>query len=227
MLEWPRTLATLEKQGWAVIRGLVSPAECRALVSLYDDDRSFRSRIVMARHGIGRGEFKYFSNPLPDPVGRLRTELYPALVPLADVWNAALKCDVRYPARHGEFIQSCHQAGQMRPTSFLQRLGSDDYHCLVQDVCGEQWFPLQVMILLAEPLSDFTGGEFVLSEQRSRLPPRVDVIPMRRGDAVVFATQDRPERDTNRTLRVTMRHGVSAVRTGCRHALGIVFHDSR
>src|SRR6185295_6984611 len=158
LLEWPRTLVTLEKQGWAVIRGLVSPAECRALVSVYDDDKFFRSRIVMARHGLGRGECKYFSYPLPDIVARLRAELYPALVPLADRWSAALKCDVRYPARHDEFIRRCHQAGQLRLTSALLRYGPDDYSCPVQDDCGEHWFPLQVKILLSEPLGDFTGG---------------------------------------------------------------------
>jgi hypothetical protein len=226
MLDWPKLLTSLDLQGWATVNGLLSPAECRAMAAIYDEDNLFRSRVVMARHGFGRGEYKYFSYPLPDLVGRLRAAIYPQLVPIANCWNESMVRRVRYPATHAEFIERCHDAGQMRPTPLLLKYGPDDYNCLHQDVYGEQCFPLQVAILLSEPQADFTGGEFTLTEQRPRMQSRVEVIPLRRGDAVVFAVHHRPVRGTRGTYQVNMRHGVSQVRSGHRHTLGIIMHDS-
>jgi uncharacterized protein len=225
-MDWPRISRDLDDQGSALLPGIVSPDECQSLVHLYPDDSLFRSRVVMARHGFGRGEYKYFSYPLPDIVECLRTTLYPHLAPVANRWNTAMGIDVRYPARHAEFIRRCHDAGQTRPTPLLLRYCEGDYNCLHQDLYGEHVFPIQVAILLSEPERDFTGGEFVLTEQRPRMQSRPEVIPLRQGDAVAFAVHHRPVQGTRGTYRVNMRHGVSRLRSGHRHTVGIIFHDA-
>jgi hypothetical protein len=226
-LDWERLSKDLEAQGCAMIEGLLTREECDALAELYPVDGLFRSRVVMERHGFGRGEYKYFSYPLPNIVAGLRESLYPRLVPIANRWNAAMGIDVRYPEKHSVYIARCHAAGQLRPTPLLLQYGADDYNCLHQDLYGEQVFPLQVTILLSEPERDFTGGEFVLTEQRPRMQSRPEVVPLRQGDAVVFAVQHRPLQGTHGVYRVNLRHGVSRVRSGHRHALGIIFHDAR
>ena len=217
----------LDAFGWVRIERLLSPIECSSIVSLYSDDRTFRSHIVMARHGFGRGEYKYFAYPLPEPIATLRAILYRPLAEIANRWNALLGIAVRFPTEHAEFIEQCHAAGQMRPTPLLLQYGEGDFNALHQDVYGDRLFPLQVAILLSEPHRDFEGGEFVLVEQRPRMQSRAEVIPLRRGDAVVFAVRERPVQGTRGVYRVTMRHGVSRVRTGRRHTLGIIFHDAR
>ena len=223
---WPVIEHDLDAQGSAVIPALLSKHECAALVAGYDDEAAFRSRVVMARHGFGRGEYQYFAYPLPDLVARLRAALYPALAPLANRWNAAMGVDVRYPDCHADFIVRCHAAGQRRPTPLLLRYAADDYNCLHQDLYGEHVFPLQVAVLLSQPGQDFTGGEFVLTEQRPRMQSRPEVVPLRRGDAVVFAVHQRPVQGARGTYRVNLRHGVSRVRSGHRHTLGVIFHDA-
>ncbi|GHD56555.1 2OG-Fe(II) oxygenase [Jeongeupia chitinilytica] len=226
-LDWTGTETALDAQGWALLPGLLSPADCAALAGLYAGDAGFRSRVVMERHGFGRGEYKYFAHPLPDIVARLRTALYPLLVPVANRWNAAMGLDVRYPADHADFIARCNAAGQLRPTPLLLQYGAGDYNCLHQDLYGEHVFPLQVAILLSEPGRDFDGGEFVLTEQRPRMQSRAEVVPLRQGDAVVFAVNQRPVQGTRGVYRVAMRHGVSRVRAGTRHTVGIIFHDAQ
>jgi hypothetical protein len=226
-LDWSRIVASLDVQGWAAVHGLLSPSECRAMAAAYSDDNLFRSRIVMARHGFGRGEYKYFRYPLPTLVERLRTAIYPQLVPLANRWNECMGCDVRFPLEHAEFIRRCHAAGQVRPTPLLLQYGPDDYNCLHQDVYGEHCFPLQAAILLSEPQTDFTGGEFAVTEQRPRMQSRVGVVPLHRGDAVIFAVRYRPVKGSRGNYRVNMRHGVSLLRSGQRHTLGIIFHDAQ
>ncbi|HEY0502383.1 MAG TPA: 2OG-Fe(II) oxygenase [Lysobacter sp.] len=223
---WPVIERELDAQGSAVISGLLVADECAALTAGYDDDAAFRSRVVMARHGFGRGEYQYFAYPLPGLVARLRSALYPALVPIANRWNAAMGIDVRYPDRHEEFIARCHAAGQRRPTPLLLRYASGDYNCLHQDLYGEHVFPLQVAILLSQPQRDFSGGEFVLTEQRPRMQSQPEVVPLRRGDAVVFAVHQRPVQGTRGVYRANLRHGVSRVRSGHRHTLGVIFHDA-
>jgi len=218
--------ADLDRQGWGVLGGLLSPAECDALIASYDEPARFRSRIVMARHGFGRGEYQYFAYPLPDLVQELRTALYARLAPIANQWNAAMGIEVEYPATLDRFLARCHDAGQKRPTPLLLRYGPGDYNCLHQDVYGEHLFPLQVAILLSEPQTDFSGGEFVLTEQRPRMQSRASVVPLRGGDAVVFPVRHRPARGTRGVYRVNLRHGVSEVRDGTRHTLGIIFHDA-
>jgi uncharacterized protein len=193
---------------------------------MYPDDAHFRSHIHMARHGFGRGEYKYFAYPLPDRVSLLRAALYPPLAGIANRWNEALGIDVRFPADHNAFLDRCHAAGQTRPTPLLLRYGPGDYNCLHQDLYGEHVFPLQVAILLAEPGRDFSGGEFVITEQRPRMQSRASVVPLSQGDAVVVAVHHRPVRGTRGTYRVTLRHGVSEILTGRRHTLGIIFHDA-
>jgi hypothetical protein len=193
---------------------------------MYADDEHFRSRVPMARHGFGRGEYRYFNYPLPELVAELRGAVYPQLVPIANRWNASMGLAVRYPAAHAEFIARCHAAGQRRPTPLLLQYGAGDYNCLHQDLYGEHVFPLQLAILLSEPGRDFSGGEFVLTEQRPRMQSRADVVPLRQGDAVVFAVHQRPVQGTRGSYRVNMRHGVSRVRSGHRHTLGIIFHDA-
>jgi uncharacterized protein len=217
----------LDAQGWALLEGLLSAAECSAIAGHYGNDEHFRSHVIMARHGFGRGEYKYFRYPLPHTVERLRTELYPQLAPIANRWNEAMGIDVRYPGTHADFIARCHAAGQARPTPLLLQYGEGDFNALHQDLYGELAFPLQVAILLSEPQRDFTGGEFVLVEQRPRMQSRAEVVPLRRGDGVVFAVHHRPVKGTRGVYRVNMRHGVSRLRSGRRHTLGIIFHDAK
>jgi hypothetical protein len=226
-IDWQQISRDLDAQGSAMIEHLLSPAECETLASLYSRDELFRSRVVMARHGFGRGEYKYFTYPLPDLVGSLRTALYPPLVPIANRWNEVMGLDVRYPRTHAEFIRRCHRAGQSKPTPLLLQYGTGDYNCLHQDLYGEHVFPLQVTILLSEPQRDFTGGEFVMTEQRPRMQSRPEVVPLRQGDAVIFAVNQRPVQGTRGFYRVTLRHGVSRLRSGCRHTAGIIFHDAK
>jgi hypothetical protein len=223
---WEQVSQDLDSQGSAMVGRLLSPDECQEISGLYPKDDIFRSRVVMVRHGFGRGEYKYFSYPLPDLIARLRTAFYPHLVPIANRWNKAMAIDVRYPAKHTEFIARCHQAGQIRPTPLLLRYGADDYNCLHQDLYGEHVFPLQLAILLSEPDKDFTGGEFVMTEQRPRMQSRPIVVPLRQGDGVVFAVHNRPVQGNRSVYRVNLRHGVSRIRSGHRHTLGIIFHDA-
>ena len=224
--DWAGIADELDAQGCAMLDALLSPAECRALAALYADGTLFRSRVVMARHGFGRGEYQYFGYPLPDTVASLRSTIYPRLAPIANRWNAAMGIDVRYPDAHAEFLARCHAAGQRRPTPLLLQYGAGDYNCLHQDLYGEHVFPLQVAILLSEPGRDFSGGEFVLTEQRPRMQSRPQVVPLRQGDAVVSAVHQRPVQGTRGSYRVNLRHGVSRVRSGHRHTLGIIFHDA-
>jgi hypothetical protein len=226
-LDWTRIGSDLDGRGSAVIEGLLAPDECEALTALYPDDAHFRSRIVMGRHGFGRGEYKYFTYPLPAVIAALRPALYAPLSAIANRWNEAMGIAVRYPADHEVFLQRCHRAGQTRPTPLLLQYGPEDYNCLHQDLYGEHVFPLQVAILLSEPGEDFTGGEFVLTEQRPRMQSRAEVVPLRRGDAVVFAVHHRPVQGTRGSYRVNLRHGVSRVRTGHRHTVGVIFHDAK
>ncbi len=222
----PDLLERLDAHGHAVLPRLLDARRCAELVAMYDEDARFRSRVVMARHGFGRGEYGYFAYPLPEPVARLRAALYPPLATVANRWAEALGSGVRYPGTHDAFLARCRDAGQSRPTPLLLRYGAGDYNCLHQDLYGEHVFPLQVAILLAEPGVDFDGGEFVLTEQRPRMQSRVSVVPLRRGDAVVFAVNERPVRGSRGVYRVRMRHGVSTVRSGSRRTLGIIFHDA-
>jgi hypothetical protein len=226
-IDWTRVTADLDGQGCAVLKGLLSPDECRAIAGLYPDDTKFRSRIVMGRHGFGRGEYKYFSYPLPDVIAELRPALYARLCGIANRWNQTMGIDIRYPLAHQAFLKRCHDAGQIRPTPLLLQYGAGDYNCLHQDLYGEHVFPLQVAILLSEPGRDFAGGEFVLTEQRPRMQSRAEVVSLARGEAVIFAVNQRPVAGTRGSYRVTMRHGVSRVRSGRRHTLGIIFHDAR
>jgi len=226
-LDWEQASKDLDARGCAMIGGLTTPEECGALADLYAVEGIFRSRVVMGRHGFGRGEYKYFSYPLPDVISVLRTSIYPQLVPIANRWNRCMGIDVRYPPKHADFIARCHTSGQLRPTPLLLQYGVDDYNCLHQDLYGEHVFPFQVTILLSEPNRDFTGGEFVLTEQRPRMQSRAEVVPLRQGDAVVFAVNHRPVRGTRGVYRVNLRHGVSRLRSGHRHALGIIFHDAK
>jgi hypothetical protein len=226
-IDWARVAADLDMSGWAALGPLLTADACDALAGLYGRDESFRSTIVMARHGFGRGEYKYFAYPLPDTIAALRPALYAPLVPIANRWNEAMGIDVRYPAAHADFIKRCHAAGQTRPTPLLLRYGSGDYNCLHQDLYGEHVFPLQVVILLSEPGKDFTGGELVLTEQRPRMQSRAEVVPLKRGDAAVFAVHHRPVQGTRGFYRVTMRHGVSRLISGRRYTAGIIFHDAK
>lgn len=225
-LDWPRIEADLDALGCAATGPLLNAGECAALSGLYPDDARFRSHIVMARHGFGKGEYKYYAHPLPGPVASLRTALYERLVPFANRWNEAMGADDRYPAGHDAFLARCHEAGQVRPTPLLLRYGTGDYNCLHRDLYGRHVFPLQVAILLSEPGRDFTGGEFVLTEQRPRMQSRVEVVSLRQGEGVVFAVHARPVQGTRGTYRVNLRHGVSRVRSGERFTTGIIFHDA-
>ena len=226
-LDWPQITDDLDAQGSAVLKGLLTPDQCRAISVLYPDDAHFRSRIVMGRHGFGRGEYKYFSYPLPDLIAELRPALYAHLQVVANRWNEAMGIDIRYPAAHAAFLKRCHEAGQARPTPLLLQYEAGDFNCLHQDLYGEHVFPLQVAILLSEPGRDFTGGEFVLTEQRPRMQSRAEVVPLAQGDAVAFAVHHRPVQGTRGTYRVNLRHGVSRVRSGQRHTLGVIFHDAK
>ena len=226
-LDWERVSQDLDAQGSAVIEAILSPEECWALAGLYMKDDIFRSRVVMERHGFGRGEYKYFSYPLPGLIAALRTAIYPHLVPIANRWNNAMGIDVRYPEKHADFIERCHRAGQAKPTPLLLKYGADDYNCLHQDLYGAHVFPLQLTVLLSKPDQDFAGGEFVMTEQRPRMQSRPMVVPLRQGDGVVFAVHHRPVRGARGAYRVNLRHGVSRIRRGHRHTLGIIFHDAR
>ncbi len=225
-VDWAGAAASLDAVGCAVIGPLLDPAACAALIACYDEERHFRSRVVMARHGFGRGEYQYFGYPLPEPVAALRTSLYVRLAPIANAWNEAMGLQVRYPAEHAAFLARCHAAGQTRPTPLLLRYGPGDFNCLHQDVYGEHVFPLQVAFLLSDPARDFSGGEFVLTEQRPRMQSRAEVVSLRQGEGVAFAVRHRPVRGARGVYRVTMRHGVSRVRAGSRHTLGVIFHDA-
>ncbi len=226
-LDWQRIAKDLDAYACAVATGFLFPKECETLANSYTADGPFRSRIVMARHGFGRGEYKYFAYPLPDVVASLRTKLYPRLAEIANRWNERMDIDLRYPVDHAAFLDRCHRAGQTQPTPLLLQYGEGDYNCLHQDVYGEHLFPLQVAFLLSVPGRDFTGGEFALTEQRPRMQSRVEVVPLRQGDGVIFPVHHRPVEGTRGRYRVTMRHGVSRVRSGRRHTLGIIFHDAR
>ena len=225
-LDWDRLIQEIDVNGWATTGPLLSGKERRALAEAYDDDCLFRSRVVMARHGFGRGEYRYFAYPLPPLVQQLRTSLYAGLAPLANRWRASLGLADPFPASFEEYIVRCHKAGQVRPTPLLLRYGPSDYNCLHQDLYGELNFPLQAAFLLSEPGSDFIGGELVLTEQRPRMQSRVQVVPLAAGEAAIFAVNHRPVQGTRGTYRVTMRHGVSPLREGRRHTLGIILHDA-
>ena len=216
----------LDRQGWSVLPALLPPSDCRSLAEGYADDARYRSRVVMQRHGFGRGEYRYFGYPLPGLVQRLRTALYPCLVPIANRWHEVLGLPSRFPSAHSEFLARCHAAGQQRPTPLLLQYAAGDFNCLHQDLYGDHVFPLQLAVLLSRPGEDFSGGEFVLTEQRPRMQSRVDVVPLGQGDAVVFAVNHRPVQGTRGPYRVAMRHGVSTVRSGYRHTLGVIFHDA-
>lgn len=225
-VNWDDVSRELDAQGCAVLQHLLSPQECGTLAALYPEDETFRSRVEMSRHGFGRGEYKYFSYPLPETISHLRASIYSRLQPIANRWNTAMSMDVRFPAQHGDFIERCHRAGQTRPTPLLLQYETGDYNCLHQDLYGQHVFPLQLAILLSAPGRDFTGGEFVLTEQRPRMQSRPEVVPLQQGDAVVFAVHHRPVQGTRGVYRVNMRHGVSRLRSGQRHTLGIIFHDA-
>ena len=225
-LDWPSLAADLDAHGSAVTPSLLSPADCAALAAGYDDDAAFRSRVVMARHGFGRGEYRYYGYPLPPIVAALRRTLYPRLAAVANGWAAALGAS-GFPNEHADYRALCHQAGQVRPTPLILRYGAGDYNGLHQDLYGDLVFPLQVAVLLSRPGVDFTGGEFVLTEQRPRMQSRAEVVPLEQGRAVIFAVNQRPVRGTRGVYRVAMRHGVSRLRSGSRFTLGVIFHDAR
>lgn len=225
-VDWAAVATDLDAQGFAVLPGLLRPEECDRTAGLYDQSGGFRSHVVMGRHGFGRGEYRYFSYPLPPLVQGLRERLWPHLAPIANRWHEAMGMAARFPGAHAEFLGRCHDAGQRRPTPLLLRYGQGDYNCLHQDLYGEHVFPLQAAVLLSEPGRDFEGGEFVLTEQRPRMQSRVMVVPLKQGDGVVFAVNSRPVAGTRGIYRVTMRHGVSALHSGSRHTLGVIFHDA-
>ena len=225
-VDWRAAATDLDARGYAVLDGMLSPAECAALAGLYDANELFRSKVVMSRHGFGRGEYKYYAYPLPAIIADLRAALYSRLAPIADRWNEAMGIAVRYPARHEQFIARCHAAGQRRPTPLLLQYGEGDYNCLHQDLYGAHVFPFQVVFLLSEPGEDFAGGEFVITEQRPRMQSRAEVVPLRRGGAAIFAVSHRPVQGSRGFYRVNLRHGVSRVRSGRRHTTGVIFHDA-
>jgi hypothetical protein len=225
-MDWPGIAKGLNEYGNAVLRGVLTAPECNGLAGLYANEERFRSRVVMASHGFGRGEYKYFSYPLPDLISGLRAILYRKLAPVANAWNESIKIDIRYPSEHAEFIERCNAAGQTRPTPLLLQYEAGDFNCLHQDLYGEHVFPIQVAFLLSEPGRDFTGGEFVLTEQRPRMQSRPEVVPLLQGDAVAFAVHNRPVQGTRGVYRVNTRHGVSRLRSGKRHTMGIIFHDA-
>ncbi len=225
--DWATLAGELNSHGSAVMPALLSPEECAEIASLYPHEEHFRSHVVMARHGFGKGEYRYFRYPLPDLIGGLRTALYPRLAGVANDWNERMGVAQRYPADHAAFLQLCHENGQTRPTPLLLQYGPGDFNCLHQDLYGDLAFPLQVAILLSQPGEDFTGGEFVLTEQRPRMQSRAEVVPLTQGDAVIFAVHNRPVQGTKGHYRVKLRHGVSRLRSGKRHTVGIIFHDAK
>ncbi|WP_197277056.1 2OG-Fe(II) oxygenase [Sphingomonas profundi] len=225
-IDWAEIAAALDGQGWALLPALLDADACAATAALYDGGVGFRSHVHMARHGYGRGEYRYFAYPLPPHVAALRTALYPPLAGIANRWHERMGLAPRFPADHAAFLARCHAAGQTRPTPLLLRYGPGDHNCLHQDLYGAHVFPLQLAVLLSRPGEDFTGGEFVLTEQRPRMQSRVEVVPLERGDTVVFAVNVRPQAGARGDRRVALRHGVSTVRSGRRHTLGIIFHDA-
>jgi uncharacterized protein len=226
-LDWSRVAAALDADGYALITSVLTPTECESLTAAYEDDGGYGSVVVMARHGFGRGEYKYFAHPLPEVVASLRSALYPELSVIANLWSEILRSEIWYPDDHAAFLDRCHRAGQDRPTPLILRYGQGDYNCLHQDLYGEHVFPFQAAVLLSVPGRDFAGGEFVLTEQRPRMQSRAEVVPLSQGDGVIFPVQHRPVQGSRGRYRTTLRHGVSRVRSGQRHALGIVFHDAR
>lgn len=225
-INWLEVTEQLDQYGCAILPSILRKEECEEFARSYSREDLFRSRVVMSKHGFGRGEYRYFAYPLPELIQRLRTELYPPLAEIANRWNEALGIEVRFPSSHSAFLDRCHNAGQTRPTPLLLQYGAGDYNCLHQDLYGEHVFPLQTAFLLSEPGRDFTGGEFVLTEQRPRMQSRVEVVPLRQGDAVVFPVHHRPVKGSRGVYRVNMRHGVSRLRSGRRHTLGVIFHDA-
>jgi hypothetical protein len=225
-LDWDRITKEIDQRGWATTGPLLTQEECAVLANSYDDDGLFRSRVVMARHGFGQGEYRYFAYPLPTPVQQLRASLYERLAPLANRWRSSLGIGEEFPQAHAGYLERCHAAGQLRPTPLILRYGPGDYNCLHQDLYGELNFPLQAAFLLSRPGEEFTGGEFVLTEQRPRMQSRVQVVTLQAGEAVIFAVNHRPVQGTRGTYRVAMRHGVSPLREGRRHTLGIILHDA-
>lgn len=225
-IDWVQVSDDLDTRGSAVVPGLIDEQQCGSTAALYGPGDTFRSHVVMARHGFGQGEYRYFAYPLPPLVSNLSGRLYPSLALIANRWHERMGIATRFPPGHATFLARCHAAGQVRPTPLLLQYGPSDYNCLHQDLYGEHVFPLQVAVLLSEPGVDFTGGEFVLTEQRPRMQSRAEVVPLGRGDAVVFAVSNRPHRGARGDYRATMRHGVSRVRSGRRHTLGIIFHDA-
>jgi hypothetical protein len=226
-IDWTRLADDLDARGNAVVPGLLRPAECRELIALYDREELFRSRVTMARHGFGRGEYQYFAYPLPARIAALREQFYPRLAPVANQWNERMRMELRYPEALQDYLARCHKAGQSRPTPLILKYGAGDYNCLHQDLYGEHVFPLQLTVLLSAEGSDFEGGEFVLTEQRPRMQSRPEVVPLRQGDAVVFAVSHRPVNGTRGDYRVNLRHGVSRIRSGQRYTLGVIFHDAK
>ncbi len=224
--DWGSVHTGLNAQGWAIVPGLLTDTEADGVADLYRSEQGFRSHIVMARHGFGRGEYKYFSAPLPRLVQDLRTAAYPHLAPIANQWHARMRSDVRFPETHGAFLDRCHRAGQTRPTPLLLQYGPEDYNCLHRDLYGEHVFPLQIAILLDQPGADFEGGEFVMTEQRPRMQSRAMVLPLKKGDAAVFAVSSRPMKGTRGDYQVKLNHGVSKIVAGRRRTLGIIFHDA-
>ncbi|MEW6450532.1 MAG: 2OG-Fe(II) oxygenase [Pseudomonadota bacterium] len=225
--DWDALARDLDAHGCAVVGPLLMPEDCTSLAALYPEDKPFRSRVIMARHGFGKGEYKYFAYPLPDLIAELRTGLYPHLAGVANRWNETMGIDIRYPAEHADYLKRCHKAGQERPTPLLLQYGPGDYNCLHQDLYGEHVFPLQATVLLSQPGRDFSGGEFVLTEQRPRMQSRAEVVPLRQGEVVIFPVHHRPVQGTRGIYRVNMRHGVSRLRDGRRHTLGVIFHDAK
>ena len=226
-LDWAGVAHGLDTAGCALVRGMLSEAECRAYAGAYDDAERYRSRVVMARHGFGRGEYKYFAYPLPQPLEALRSALYGPLAAIANRWHQAMGIEARFPAAHADFLARCHEAGQARPTPLILQYREGDYNCLHQDLYGEHVFPLQAAVLLSRPGTDFTGGQFVLSEQRPRMQSRVEVVELSQGDCVIFPVNHRPVNGARGVYRVAMRPGVSRIKSGQRHTLGIIFHDAQ
>lgn len=224
--DWERVAADLDERGWTVLPGLLDPATCADMVALYDRETGFRKEVVMERHGYGRGAYRYFAYPLPPQVEAMRGQLYARLAPVANRWHERMGLQVRFPADHSEFLDRCHAAGQARPTPLILRYGPGDYNCLHQDLYGEHVFPLQAAVLLSTPGEDFSGGEFILTEQRPRMQSRAEVVPLEQGDAVIFAVALRPRTGSRGDHRVNMRHGVATIRSGRRHMLGVIFHDA-
>jgi uncharacterized protein len=225
-VDWAKVHADLDAQGWSIAPKLLTHAEADSTARLYQQEGVFRSQVVMARHGFGRGEYKYFSYPLPPLIEALRTAAWPHLVPVANQWHSRMNNDVRFPPDHAAFLDRCHQAGQVRPTPLLLEYGPEDYNCLHRDLYGEHVFPLQIAILLDQPGEDFLGGEFVMTEQRPRMQTRAMVLPLRKGDAAIFAVNSRPVKGTRGDYQVKLNHGVSKLYSGKRHTVGVIFHDA-